>query len=76
MLINSFYDPDADEGAAFEGLIGFHGGLGGKQCHSFILAPADLSPPTEPLVGARAIHDLFTGWLSDVQGRSVEPITN
>ena len=31
LLINSFFDPEADEGAAFEGLIGFHGGLGGQQ---------------------------------------------
>jgi uncharacterized membrane protein YvlD (DUF360 family) len=69
LLVNSFYDSEVDEGAAFEGLIGFHGGLGGPQCHPFVLAPADLAQPTRPLVGARAIHDLFTTWLSDVQGR-------
>jgi hypothetical protein len=69
LLVNSFYDPVADEGAAFEGLIGFHGGLGGRQSHPFVLAPAGLAQPTEPLVGARAIHDLFTTWLRDVQGR-------
>lgn len=39
LLINSFYDPVAEEGAAFEELIGFHGGLGGKQSHPFVLAP-------------------------------------
>jgi hypothetical protein len=69
LLINSFYDPDLDEGAAFEGLIGFHGGLGGRQSHPFVLAPANLAQPAGPLVGARAIHDLFTTWLRDVQGR-------
>ena len=60
LLINSFYDPDLDEGAAFEGLIGFHGGLGGRQSHPFVLAPANLAQPTGPLVGAardpRSVH--------------------
>ncbi|MGI9615786.1 MAG: phage holin family protein [Acidimicrobiales bacterium] len=70
LLVNSFYDPEADEGAAFEGLIGFHGGLGGKQCHPFVLAPAGLAQPDEKLVGAEAVHRLFTDWLRDVQGRS------
>jgi hypothetical protein len=73
LLINSFYDPDADEGAAFEGLIGFHGGLGGAQSHPFVLAPAGLTPPTEPLVGARSIHDLFKSWVRQVQG-DPEPV--
>ena len=45
LLINSFYDPVTDEGAAFEELIGFHGGLGGRQSHPFILAPAGLTAP-------------------------------
>jgi hypothetical protein len=74
LLINSFYDPDADDGAAFEGLIGFHGGLGGKQSHPFVLAPANLSQPTEPLVGARSIHDLFKSWLHEAQGDAGAPV--
>ena len=65
LLINSFYDPVTDEGAAFEGLIGFHGGLGGRQSHPFVLAPVDLSRPETPLVGARSIHDLFKRWLDE-----------
>ncbi len=72
LLVNSFYDPDADEGAAFEGLIGFHGGLGGKQSHPFVLAPAGLTAPQGPLVGARSVHELFTTWLTDVQGRPAD----
>jgi uncharacterized membrane protein YvlD (DUF360 family) len=70
LLVNSFYDPDADEGAAFEELIGFHGGLGGKQSHPFIVAPVGLTQPAEPLVGALAIHRLFKTWLREVQGSS------
>lgn len=68
LLVNSFYDPSTMEGAAFEELIGFHGGLGGAQCHPFVLAPDQLPPPESPLVGARAIHDLFVGWRRTVQG--------
>lgn len=60
---------EAVEGAAFEGLTGFHGGLGGPQSRPFVLAPAELAQPSRPLVGARDIHDLFTTWLSEVQGR-------
>ena len=65
LLINSFYDPVEEEGAAFEGLIGFHGGLGGEQSHPFVLAPSVLTQPTAPLVGARSIHDLFKAWLDE-----------
>lgn len=63
LLVNSFYDPDADEGAAFEELIGFHGGLGGDQSAPFVLAPVEFEVPDEPIVGAQAVHHLFTGWL-------------
>jgi hypothetical protein len=68
ILVNGVYDPVTDEGAAFEDLIGFHGGLGGKQCGPFVLAPIGLTQPSEQLVGARSVHDLFKTWLSEVQG--------
>jgi len=68
LLVNSFYDPVADEGAAFEELIGFHGGLGGKQSRPFILAPAQLPVPAEPIVGAEAVHHLLKSWIASVQG--------
>ena len=67
LLVNSFFDPVADEGAAFEELIGFHGGLGGKQTRPFILAPSGLTQPSEPLVGARSVHELFKSWLAELQ---------
>ena len=31
IMVGSFYDPELDEGCAFEELISFHGGLGGPQ---------------------------------------------
>jgi uncharacterized membrane protein YvlD (DUF360 family) len=65
--VNSFYDPDLDEGCAFEGLISFHGGIGGLQTRPFILAPVELPLPDEPIVGAAAVHRLLKGWRSALQ---------
>ncbi len=68
IMIGSFYDPALDEGCAFEELISFHGGLGGPQTRAFVLHPAELVAPSEPLVGAAAVHGLLTGWRSSLQG--------
>ena len=53
IMVNSFYDPQLDEGCAFEELISFHGGMGGPQTRPFVLHPVTLPAPAEPLVGAR-----------------------
>ena len=66
ILVNSFYDPEKDEGCAFEELIGFHGGLGGTQTQPFILHPAEL-PVDGELVGAASIYHLAKGWLNALQ---------
>ncbi len=66
ILVNSFFDPHADEGAAFEELIGFHGGLGGEQSMPFILHPSVFPMPDGPIVGAATVHHLFKGWLAGV----------
>ena len=75
LLINSFYDPATEEGAAFEGLIGFHGGLGGKQSHPFVLAPSGLTQPSTPLVGARSIHELFKSWIEECGHDEPSPVS-
>jgi hypothetical protein len=67
LLVNSFYDPTLQEGCAFEELISFHGGLGGPQTRPFVLHPADLPVPDEPIVGAAAVHALLTGWRASLQ---------
>ena len=41
LLLISQYDPELGEVAAFEELIGSHGGLGGPQTEPFILHPTD-----------------------------------
>jgi uncharacterized membrane protein YvlD (DUF360 family)/predicted AlkP superfamily pyrophosphatase or phosphodiesterase len=62
IMVGSFYDPDLDEGCAFEELISFHGGIGGPQTQPFILAPVWLPKPEEPIIGAASVHGVLTGW--------------
>ena len=66
-MVGSFYDPDLDEGCAFEELICFHGGIGGLQTRPFILHPAHLETPTEPIVGAASVHGILAGWRKTLQ---------
>ena len=67
-MIGSFYDPDLDEGCAFEELISFHGGLGGPQTRPFVLHPAELPGPDKPLVGAALVHGLLRRWRLSLEG--------
>ncbi len=66
IVLNSSYWEDLDEVAAFEELVGSHGGLGGGQAHPFVLHPAELPWPDEEVVGAEAIHRLLCGWLAQL----------
>jgi hypothetical protein len=68
IMVGSFYDPDLDEGCAFEELISFHGGLGGPQTRPFIMHPERFQVPDEPIVGAAAVHGLLTDWRQILQG--------
>jgi hypothetical protein len=68
LTIGSFYDAALEEGCAFEELISFHGGLGGPQTRPFLLYPATLEAPPEPLVGAAAVHDVLVGWRRALDG--------
>jgi hypothetical protein len=63
-MINSTYWPQFAEVAAFEELVGSHGGLGGSQSFPFVLHPADLEWPAEEVVGAEAVHRVLRGWLA------------
>jgi uncharacterized membrane protein YvlD (DUF360 family) len=72
IMVGSFYDPDLDQGCAFEELISFHGGLGGPQTRPFILYPAHFALPSDPLVGAARVHDVLWGWRTALHGESAE----
>jgi len=66
LMVNSAYWPDFGEVAAFEELVGSHGGLGGTQSHPFVLHPAELEWPTEEVIGAEGVHRIFRGWLAEL----------
>lgn len=59
----SIYDPDTGEIAAFEELIGAHGGLGGAQTRPFLLYPSDWELDQGPLIGAPAVYRQLRHWM-------------
>ena len=68
-MVGSFYDPDLEEGCAFEELISFHGGIGGPQTRPFILHPVELAASrTTTIVGAEQVHGVLSGWRQLLQG--------
>jgi uncharacterized membrane protein YvlD (DUF360 family) len=68
IMVGSFYDPDLDEGCAFEELISFHGGIGGFQTRPFMLYPANLEVPPGPILGAASVHGILASWRRELQG--------
>ncbi len=72
IVVNSTYWEDTDEVAAFEELVGSHGGMGGEQSFPFALAPANWAMPDEPIVGAEEMHRLMRRWLSDLGHEAYE----
>src|SRR4029453_6854712 len=68
IMVGSFYDPDLDDGCAFEELISFHGGLGGPQTQPFILHPHELPLPDGDIVGAASVHAVLRSWRQQLQG--------
>ena len=72
IMVNSFYDPQIDEGCAFEELISFHGGMGGPQTRATLLHPVGLPYPDEPIVGAEGLHRVLVGWRAQLQGAAAD----
>jgi uncharacterized membrane protein YvlD (DUF360 family) len=73
IMVGSFYDPELDEGCAFEELISFHGGIGGLQTRPFLLYPPSLARPEAPVIGAAAVHAILAGWRRDLRAPSPAP---
>jgi uncharacterized membrane protein YvlD (DUF360 family) len=67
IMVGSFYDPELEQGCAFEELISFHGGLGGPQTRPFLLHPVELQIPPDPIVGAARVHEVLSGWRRQLQ---------
>jgi hypothetical protein len=62
ILLNSLYVPETGEVAAFEELVGCHGGLGGTQTQPFVLFPVSFPVPEEAIVGAPMLHRVLKSW--------------
>ena len=74
LVVNSAYWPAMGEVAAFEELVGSHGGMGGGQSFPFILFPSELEWPAEPVVGAENVHRILRRWLAGLgQAAYAEP---
>jgi hypothetical protein len=75
IYVNSVYDTTTDEVAAFEELVGCHGGLGGWQTRPMVVHPAawtidpDLTDDEGRLWGAPNVYQQFTRWLEDLGHR-------
>jgi len=73
ILVNSMYDPDADEVAPFEDFMGSHGGLGGPQTRPFALVPSGWPEPSAPIVGVENMHDALRNWLAQSPPPAEDP---
>ncbi|MGB8650783.1 MAG: phage holin family protein [Mycobacteriales bacterium] len=68
IVVNSRLDDATGEVAAFEELVGCHGGLGGWQSDAVLVHPSHWAAPG-PLVGADALHGQLVRWLEDLGQR-------
>lgn len=66
IVVNSRFWHQTEEVAAFEELVGSHGGMGGSQAYPFVLAPTDWALPSDALVGAETMHRWMRRWLGDL----------
>ena len=66
ILVNTTYDPETEELPGFENQVSHHGGIGGPQCHPFLLHPASLPVGEEPIVTAVGLHKVLRGWREQV----------
>jgi uncharacterized membrane protein YvlD (DUF360 family) len=69
ILVNSAVDPVTHEVAAFEELIGCHGGLGGWQSRPVLIHPAGW-PVEAQLIGADAVYCQLVRWLEGLGQRT------
>ncbi len=71
LYINSLVDPTTLDVAAFEHLVGAHGGLGGWQDRAVLLVPDELIHlvPDEQIEGGDQLHNLFVSMLESLGHR-------
>jgi len=76
ILVMSMSDRTTGEVAAFEELVGSHGGLGGFQTRPFVFYPAEFRDLAEPIVGAAALHEVMKTWMTAIGPNAREEIAN
>ena len=72
LYVNSAVDTSTLEVAAFEDLLGCHGGLGAWQDRGMLVMPSDYAPDGAPVQGAEQVHVLLVSMLKRLghrQGR-------
>jgi hypothetical protein len=74
LVVISSVDPVTDEVAAFEELVGSHGGLGGWQTEAMLVHPAEWQITQGDLVGPDAVHRQLVEWLTAL-GLRTRPAT-
>jgi hypothetical protein len=72
LMVNSTLWPEFGEVAAFEELVGSHGGMGGTQSYPFVLHPAELAWPEDEVLGAERVHRIFRAWLAQLGHEAYE----
>jgi Type I phosphodiesterase / nucleotide pyrophosphatase len=73
LVLVSSVDLVTQEVAAFEELVGSHGGLGGWQTDAVLVHPAEWPIAEEELNGSDAMHRLLARWLS-MLGLRTQPL--
>ena len=75
LYVNSRVDDVTLDVAAFEPLVGAHGGLGGWQDRAVLLVPRTLADvlPSEPIEGADRLHAVLVAMLRAVGQRQAVP---
>ena len=69
VYVNSLLDSGTEEVAAFEELVGCHGGAGGWQTSGTLLSPVSWPIP-DGLHGADNVHRMLVGWLEALGHRT------
>jgi hypothetical protein len=73
LLVISTFEPELGEVAAFEELVGSHGGMGGPQTQPFLLHPVELEVDESPIVGAPAVHRQLRRWAEELRVNEAGP---
>jgi len=73
IVVVSRLDRGTDEVAAFEELVGSHGGIGGWQADAVLVHPATWRRDSADLVGPDAVYRQLVDWLEELGLRGAEP---